>query len=240
MRVSLIGFEGSPAKTIVERPVEDYPIPGTKYQTYFLDASAGSMSPSKFETESKTSYEAHHLTDCSDFVVHFDEYTELAGYPIAKLFMSCDEHDDMDVVVQLRKVGKDGKPLVSLNYKCPVPEAEVANTNIAKFLGPDGMLRASHRVSKEVVDGRLHYAHDHAEKVPRGEIVALEIPIWPVGMAFEAGEGIMLRVAGHELRLPEVEMLRADEPFDENVGNHQIHTGGNFDSSLVLPVIARG
>ncbi|KAH6657546.1 Alpha/Beta hydrolase protein [Truncatella angustata] len=240
LRVSLLGFDGSRAKTIVERPTEKYPVPGTEHRRYFLDASKGSLSLSKPQNEMKTSHDAHHLTDCSDFVVQFDENTELAGYPMAKLCMSCDEHDDMDVVVQIRKIGKDGIPLVSMNYKCPVPEPEVPDVNIAKFLGPDGMLRASHRVSRRMIDDNLEYAHDRAEKVPRGEVVSLEIPIWPIGMVFEAGEGIMLRVAGHDLRLPETEMLRSDKPLDENVGRHQIHTGGRWDSFLVVPVIAEG
>lgn len=240
VRLSLIGFGESPAKTIVERVTEGFPVPNTEYRTYFLDASVGSLSKSKPEKESKTAYEAHHLTDSSDFVAHFDQYTELAGYPTVKLFMSCDEHNDLDVVVQLRKVGKDGKPLVNLNYKCPVSEPEVPDTNIAKFLGPDGMLRASHRVSRGVQDGRVHYSHDKAEKIPKGKIVELEIPLWPMGMVFEAGEGLMLRVAGHELRLPEVEAMRIDEPIDENVGLHRIHTGGVYDSLMTVPVIRSG
>ncbi|KAK6076840.1 hypothetical protein SCUP234_06909 [Seiridium cupressi] len=224
LRVSLLGFNGSPIETIMERPAGDYPIPGTVYQIYFLNAADGSMARSKPKDESTTSYEAHHVTDCSEFTVHFDRYTELAGYPTAKLWVSADQHHDLDVCVQIRKVAKDGKPLVSLNYMCPVPEPEVPHVNIAKFLGPDGMLRASHRVTKQTVDGRVQYAHDRAEKVSPGQVVELEIPIWPIGMVFEAGEGIMLRVAGHELRLPEVEVMRSDEPLDENVGRHQIHT----------------
>lgn len=195
------------------------------------------MSVEKPSGSSKTSYEAHDLTDCVDFRVHFEEYTELAGYPVVKLYMSCQEHDDMDVNVQIRKIGADGQILTSLNYPCPVPEVEVDNTNVAKFLGCDGMLRASHRVSKELVDGVPRYKHDKAEKVPPGTIVGLEIPLWPIGMVFGAGEGILLRVAGHELRLPELKILATDSPSDENIGRHNIHTGGQYDSYLVVPVV---
>ncbi|KAI1842428.1 hypothetical protein JX266_011323 [Neoarthrinium moseri] len=239
-RLSLIGFEGSPAKTVVERPEKAWPIPGTEYRTYFLDGGSQALSLSKPATESVASYDGHHLTDCTDFSVRFDTYTELAGYPVAKLWMSCDEHDDMDVNVQIRKIAADGTALKSLNFQCPVPEPEVPDTNVVKFLGPDGMLRASHRVSKTVVDGILDYTHDKAEKVAPGQVVELEIPIWPIGMVFEAGEGILLRVAGHDLRLPEVEFLKSDVPLDENKGRHKIHTGGKWDSSLVVPVIAEG
>jgi uncharacterized protein len=56
-------------------------------------------------------------------------------------------------------------------------------------------------------------------------------------MVFAAGEGIMLRVSGHDMCLPEFEAMRVLVPEDENLGNHTIHTGGDFDSSLTIPVI---
>lgn len=237
LRLSLLGFDGSPAKTIVEREEAAFPIPGTEYRTFFLDATALSLSLEKPAAESNTSYEAHHLTDCTDFSVCFHEYTEVSGYPVVKLWMSCDEHDDMDVNIQIRKIDANGKLLTSLNYPCPVPAEKVADTNVAKFLGCDGMLRASHRVSKEIVDGLPRYKHDRNEKIHPGTIVELEIPLWPIGMVFESGEGIVLRVAGHELRLPELKVLEIKEPVDDNVGRHRIHTGKQWDSCLMLPVI---
>ena len=64
------------------------------------------------------------------------------------------------------------------------------------------------------------------------------IPIWPVGMVFEAGEGLMLRVAGHDMCLPEVEMMRPTKPVDENKGAQVVYTGGERDSFLMVPVIS--
>lgn len=237
LRLSLLGFEGSLAKTVLERPEEAYPIPRTEYRKYFLEASDGTMSLSPRSVGSEISYEGHHLTDCADFQVKFDQYTEMAGYPFVKLWMSCKDHDDMDVVVQIRKISKEGTPMVHLNYDCPMPEPEVPSTNISKHLGPDGMLRASHRISKEIVDGRPWYRHDKTEKIAPGEVVSLEIPIWPIGMVFAAGEGFLLRVAGHELRLPEIKQLELESPIDANVGRHNIYTGGKWDSYVVVPII---
>jgi hypothetical protein len=59
-------------------------------------------------------------------------------------------------------------------------------------------------------------------------------------MVFEEGEGILLRVAGHELCLPETEACRLKEPKDANVGRHIIHIRGAFDSSLTVPFILGG
>ncbi|OJD34035.1 x-pro dipeptidyl-peptidase c-terminal non-catalytic domain-containing protein [Diplodia corticola] len=236
-RISLLGFTGSPAKTIFERPEAAWPIARAKETRYYLDVSQKTLTSSAPQAEASASYEAHSLTDTLDFTLTFAKHTELAGYPVVKLWMSCAAKSDMDVNVQIRKTGRDGRPLAHLNYPCPVDEADVPDTNVAKFLGPGGMLRASHACTKEYRDGRPFYTSLRSEPVPAGAVVPLEIPVWPIGMVFEEGEGVMLRVAGHDLRLPEVEMLRLKEPVDENVGEHVVHAGGRYDSYLVLPVI---
>jgi hypothetical protein len=79
--------------------------------------------------------------------VKFDKATELAGYSRVKLYISCAEHDDMDIVVQIRKIDANGQPLQHLNYPCPVPVDEVPDLYTAKTLGPQGFLRALHAVS---------------------------------------------------------------------------------------------
>jgi hypothetical protein len=56
-------------------------------------------------------------------------------------------------------------------------------------------------------------------------------------MVFEAGEGIALNISGHDMCLPETEMCRLKEPEDENIGRHHLHTGGPYDSHLIIPVI---
>lgn len=148
----------------------------------------------------------------------------------------------MDVTVHIRKINTSGNALESLNYPCPVPAHEVANTNVAKVIGPEGFLRASHAISRDnsrsSADGQqVFYAHDRREAVPPGTKVRLEISLWPIGMVFEKGEGIMLRVSGGEMIYPEFVHLAPTEPEDENAGSHVVHTGGQYDSCLILPVI---
>lgn len=173
----------------------------------------------------------------------FNEYTEIAGYAKVRLWMSCEQRDDMDVVVQLRKIDSCGQLLEGVNFPCPVPESEVPTAETSKLFGPQGFLRASSSVSRDQTrsssDGQeIFYRHDREEKISPGTIVLLEITLWPMGMVFAAGEGIMLRVGGHFLSAPSVEVMKPQESDDENVGQHYIHTGGNHDSCLVLPVVA--
>ena len=156
--------------------------------------------------------------------------------------MSTLDHDDMDIAVQIRKVDTSGKPLEHLNYPCPVAGSEVPNFNTAKTLGPQGFLRASHVVSldssQSASETEIFYNHRTRQSITPGTKIRLEIPIWPIGMVFAAGEGIMLRVSGHDMCLPETDMCILTEPEDENIGIHTLHTGGGFDSSLTIPVIA--
>lgn len=177
--------------------------------------------------------------------MHFSQYTEVAGYARVRLWMSCAQKDDMDVGVQIRKIDVTGKPLEHLNYPCPVPVDQVPSINIVKTLGPQGFLRASHAISCDksptsADSQEIFYKHDCREAVERGRVVPLDITLWPMGMVFAEGEGIMLRVSGHNMSLPEVEMARLQEPEDENEGTHVIHTGGDLDSRLVIPVIPTG
>lgn len=174
--------------------------------------------------------------------MRFSEYTELSGYPKVVLWMSCAAKDDMDVAVNIRKISASGELLEHLNYPCPVPTHEVANTNVAKTLGPEGFLRASHGISRDDSrtrgDGQeVFYTHDRREPVKPGTKVRLQITLWPIGMIFEKGEGLLLRISGHEMIYPEFEALKRKEPEDENEGVHVVYTGGPYDSCLILPVI---
>jgi len=146
----------------------------------------------------------------------------------------------MDIVCQIRKINAQGRPLAHLNYPCPVPVDHVDDLNVAKTLGPQGFLRASHAVSLDRSKSHgndLYYTHRVRKAIPAGTIVEVQVPIWPIGMVFAEGEGIMLRISGHDMCLPETELCRLTEPEDENVGVHVIHTGGKFGSQLTVPVL---
>ncbi|KAF2137085.1 uncharacterized protein K452DRAFT_114106 [Aplosporella prunicola CBS 121167] len=238
-RISLLGFTGSPAKTIVERAEDAWPIPLTEEVKYYLDSATKTLSPTAPTTEASASYSAHSATDCLDFTHTFAAYTELAGYPVAKVCISFANPNVTDVHVQIRKKSRSGTLLASLNFPVPIPERDVPDTNVAKFLGPEGMLRAGCAGTKTLCNGRVAYALDRAaEPVPVDQVLQLEIPIWPLGMVFEAGEGVVLRVAGRELRLPELEGLERGSGGEEGESARcTLHTGGRWQSWVLLPVI---
>ncbi|KAF4473174.1 Cocaine esterase [Fusarium agapanthi] len=207
VRLSLLGFESdeSSATTVIERPKESYPLARQRLRTLYLDGTNGKLMDLKPDQECIKPYEGRSLGDGLTFTTTFDVVTELAGYPKAVLHMSCPDHDDFDVIVQIRKIDNKGRQLSHLNYPCPVPIDEVPDVYTAKTLGPQGFLRASHHVSLNGECG-------------------------PVGSDDLSRETDILY--SHRVRQP-----ISPEPEDENVGRHFVHTGGKYDSHLVIPVI---
>ena len=124
--------------------------------------------------------------------------------------------------------------LEHLNYPCAVSVGEVPNVNTAKTLGPQGVLRASQSISRDESKSKgseMFYRHDRRKAIQPGVVVPLDMTFWPIGMIFAEGEGIMLRISGHDM------LIRLKEPDDENVGFHVIHSGEQYDSYLEIPII---
>jgi predicted acyl esterase len=83
-----------------------------------------------------------------------------------------------------------------------------------------------------------YHPHDKEEKITPGEIVKLEISLWPMGIHFEAGESLLLRIQGFidtSSDFPD----HIDKKLDNlNEGRHTIHFGGKHESKIIVPVIA--
>jgi predicted acyl esterase len=72
------------------------------------------------------------------------------------------------------------------------------------------------------------------QKLKPGEIVPVEIEIYPSSRVWHAGEQLQVEVSGHYARIDWF------EPFDWNTCNkglHVIHTGGQYDSYLLVPYV---
>ena len=105
------------------------------------------------------------------------------------------------------------------------------------FTGAKGMQRASQRAldpTKSTMAEPYH-TFKSPQKLRAGEIVPVDIQIWPMGMRWHAGEQLQLLIAGHKLST--VEMPGVSPPDTVNKGRHVIHTGGRYDSRLVVPFI---
>lgn len=252
VRHSLMGFN---VPCVVDRADTSYPPSYAKNQTLFLNCEGGSLQTAVPRTPSSAKYIADSWDDDgAHFSYKFKEHTELIGFSQVTLYMSCAEADDMDVYVILRKLDKDDKPLLHTNIPLQslpagTTDADVPNLNIFKYVGPNGRLRASHRrlekdpqLSEEqssmLYPADIWHPHDREEKIPPGEVVCLEIALWPGGIVFAAGESIRLEVKGHEVTLAEFPAIDR-VPTNLNRGHHVIHSGLDHPSSIVLPLASK-
>ncbi|KAL4878109.1 hypothetical protein BJY04DRAFT_221467 [Aspergillus karnatakaensis] len=82
------------------------------------------------------------------------------------------------------------------------------------------------------------HPHTRQDKVKPGDIVRLEIGIFAMGVDFQAGEALSLRVSGQFPSIAEYRTWSKPRPEHElNKGNHFIHCGPDYPSSLILPFI---
>ena len=107
-------------------------------------------------------------------------------------------------------------------------------TEVILYAGPTGIQRASMRAidwDKSMHENWPYYPMDKVEKVPKGQVVRLEIGIWATGIEFEAGESIRLQVCGKHQGINNF----GTTEFTNNKGRHVVHFGGEYDSHVVLP-----
>ena len=71
------------------------------------------------------------------------------------------------------------------------------------------------------------------DKLKPGQIVPVELAFWPTSMVFHKGETLELVIAGYDF-MPDRPMDRPTKNFDSR-GTQIIHTGGQYDSYLLLP-----
>ncbi|KAH9205685.1 Alpha/Beta hydrolase protein [Leptodontidium sp. 2 PMI_412] len=249
VRLSLLRYNAPPIR---HRPESEYPPARVQYEKLYLDTKNQTLVQQAPGAQlGSITFAAHDKQDDgSHFTLTFDKYTELIGFSKAVLYVSTDAGDDLDVYVVIRKLDKDGNALINNNIplKDLAPgstEAGVPNTNIHKYIGPNGALRASWRAVLPEEPGLTAEARklttpaetilslDREEKLQPGQIVKLEIQIWPGGIAFNPGESLRFEVKGNEILLPEIAVLRTKE--NPNKGRATIYSSQEYPSHVLLP-----
>ena len=83
------------------------------------------------------------------------------------------------------------------------------------------------------------HTHERVQKIKPGEIVPLDIEIWPSGTHFAAGETLRLIVQGTDLNRYAKDKVPVYFRHEASVnkGRHVVHTGGEHESYLLVPVI---
>lgn len=203
------------------RPEREFPLARTQYQKLHLDAASASLSPQPVASVSKASYDA--VEGRTTFDITFDEDVELTGYAKVRLWVEADGSDEMDLFITLLKLDEKGEWLPTNVMGQPHP-------------GHWGKLRVSQRAldSELSTDFQPVQSHRAHEKLKPGEIVPVDIAIYPFSRIWHKGEQLRLQIAGRYFREGWF------EPFAwelQNKGRHVIHTGGPYGSYLQIPVV---
>jgi hypothetical protein len=239
------GWEREPRVEVTLRTADDtvkrvlhdtqWPLTGTRWTRFYLDASSLALGAQTQDTAGSASYAA--LGEGLTFsTAPLREAIELAG-PIKAKFWVSSSTDDMDIFATLRGFDPDGKEVTF--YSAVEPRAPVSQ----------GWLRVSQRKldAGRSTDYQPWHTHDEAQKLEPGEVVEVDVEIWPASLALPAGYRLGLTIQGKDFERPGESGVQKgsgwflhDDPRDRPpasfAGTHTVYSGGGRDSYLLLPL----
>ncbi len=154
---------------------------------------------------------------------HLAVDTEITG-PLAAVLWVSSSTEDMDLFLTLRNFDADGNEIMETGQQgAPVPVAK-------------GWLRVSHRELDPELSRPYRPYHRHVRRLylTPGEIVRVEVEIWPTSMVFKKGHRIRLDIQPRD-GVGSAGYMHYHA--DYNSGTNTIYAGGERDSYLLLPLI---
>ena len=212
-----------------ERYFDDFPVPETDYRPLYLDAGNNSLNSRPVAVQTQVRYAAQRTelkTDTTIWEFIFEEAVDLIGHMKLKLWVSADGADDLDLHVAIKKFDKHGNEVYFPDFQ-----------HVEKGLTASGWLRVSHR---ELDEGKSTpwqpwLKHERLLKLEPDEIVPCEVEILASATGFRAGDTLQLIVQGYDI----IDVFNRFKHEDTvNAGHHVIHTGGDYDSHLLVPAVA--
>jgi len=226
------------ADDTVKRVVEDtqWPLTGTRWTRFYLDVSGKALGTTAPGKVASASYAA--IGEGLTFTTApLERELEFAGPIVAKLWVSSST-DDMDLFATLRAFDPQAKEITFLS--AVEPKAPISQ----------GWLRVSQRKldSKRSTEWQPWHTHDQAQKLKPGEIVEVDLEIWPASLSLPAGHRLALTVQGKDFeRSGETGVQKGsgwflhddprDRPTETFAGAHTVYSGGERASYVLLPVI---
>jgi putative CocE/NonD family hydrolase len=166
------------------REVDAWPPAGYEHERLYLTAD-GALSARAPAAEASIRYAADGGPPVS-FRTRLETEAELIGYMKLKLWVEADGADDMDLVVVVEKLDTQGRPI-----------ARPDGTGQVKPLRAFGFQRASRRRLDPArsTESEPFLLMEGEERLAPGQVVPLEIAIWPTGLKLHAGETLQVMVA---------------------------------------------
>ena len=206
----------------------EWPLARTVFTPLYLDGRTSSMRAEPVSDSAELSYDATSTAITAVFEHVFTRNTEVTGHAKLRLWVSANGSDDMDLFVALQKADAAGE-VVNFPYYSLYDDGQVAL----------GFLRVSHRELDEQrsTPQQPVLLHQREQRLAADEIVPVDIELWPQSTLFRAGERLRVLVKGTDIQSYKPPKSAAGHHQLRNAGQHVLHTGGRFDSHLLLPVI---
>jgi putative CocE/NonD family hydrolase len=153
------------------------------------------------------------------------EDTEITGPLSATLWVSSSS-EDMDIFITLRQSDEKGEEVLETGQQgSPVPVGK-------------GWLRASHREldPAKTLPYRPYHRHQRRQYLKPGEIVEVQVEIWPTCMVFAKGHRLRVDIQPRD-GIGSAGYLHYHA--DYNTGTNTIHSGPDHPSHLLLPIIPK-
>jgi len=232
-----------PGEKFVERHENEWPLARTNWTRFYLDPKDMRLSNAPVAAEQAVSYEA--MGDGATFTTPpLEQETEITGPIALKLFVSSSTADT-DIFAVLRVFDPKGKEVVFQGALDP-------HTPVAQ-----GWLRASHRKldPKRSLPYRPYHTHDEKQPLTPGQVVELDVEIWPTCIVVPKGYRIALTVRGKDYEYegeaatlsnmknpmrgcgPFMHDDPVDRPPEVFGGKVTLHFGPDRKTSVLLPVI---
>jgi uncharacterized protein len=210
------------------RKEQEWPLARTRWTPMYLDAASGTLSGAQPVRAGQAQFKA--MKDGLSFsTAPFAQDMEFTGPVTLRVWISSST-SDADIFAVLRVFDPDGKESTFVGAHERVPMAQ-------------GWLRASHRKTdpERSLPWRPWHTHDEVQKLTPGEIVQLDVEIWPTCMVFPKGWRLVLTLQGHDFIVTPPGRMRHDHPDDrpaeEFGGTTTVYTGGAYASQLTMPHI---
>ena len=209
----------------------EWPLARTVWTKFHLDAIDGSLGPKPPAAKGKITYSAAGpRTDAfrgARFLSGpFVEDTEITG-PVALVLWVSSTVDDMDIFAALHVIDPDGNEVL-------FPNGQNEPSAASK-----GWLRVSHRKLDPALSKpwRPYHSHDEIQRLTPGEPVEAQVEIIPTSNVVRRGYRLRVDI------LPWDDNPKTRYSHDNRVnwrGDNTIHSGGERESYLLVPVVPRG
>jgi len=236
VRYSVLDFKGGDR---INQPADAFPPDHVTQTKYYLDGNSRALISKPPAVAATAAYDTKSAPALVSFTMRFDKETEIIGYPKAHLWVEAKDADDMELFILVQKLDAFGSHLQQFtvpNQTARMLDLTERGSSVLRYKGSNGRLRVSARHLDEKLSTYDVPAHsfDREEKLKPGEIVDIQIDMFPVGLRFYRGEQLRLVISA--LNSLGTIMPLVIDYVPHNQGEHIIHTGGAHASYLQLPI----